>query len=225
MAKYKRAIISGIVLIIGIVAIFALVGDSSHKTDSKQSSAKSSVTSHKDKKSVSSKSSAKASSEPFVFDVTKVLKDNKLAPSVLSADVNNGTAKIVLQDDTKQDFETYTNAYASAVVTVVQAAAKAKDVQNVYIARQVKLQDGLEYAVASYWTGDQIKNAVALGDAKQANMKDVLLASSRYYIGGSVWATFSQQQKNDYTNHQQGGQQQDENQDFINWVTAGTVKK
>lgn len=224
MAKYKRAIISGIVLIIGIVAIFALVGDSSHKTDSKQSSAKSSVTSHKDKKPVSSKSSAKASSEPFVFDVTKVLKDNKLAPSVLSADVNNGTAKIVLQDDTKQDFETYTNAYASAVVTVVQAAAKAKDVQNVYIARQVKLQDGLEYAVASYWTGDQIKNAVALGDAKQANMKDVLLASSRYYIGGSVWATFSQQQKNDYTNHQQGGQQ-DENQDFINWVTAGTVKK
>ena len=119
MAKYKRAVISGIVLIIGIVAIFALVGGGSHKSE------KSSVTSHKDNKTVSSKTTAKSSSEPVAFDVTKVLKANKLAPSVLSADVNNGTAKIVLQDDTTQDFDKYTNAYASAVVTVVQAAAKA----------------------------------------------------------------------------------------------------
>ena len=50
MAKYKRAVISGIVLIIGIVAIFALVGGGSHKSESTQSSEKSSVTSHKDNK-------------------------------------------------------------------------------------------------------------------------------------------------------------------------------
>ena len=224
MSKHKRAIISGIVLLVGILVIFGLVaGGGNEDSSSKGQSASKKQTT--EKKATSSSKVAAKSSSAKAFDVKAILKENKLAPTVLSSEMSNGTVKVVLQDDTKQDFDTYTNAYASATVTLVQAAAKAGNIQNVCIARQVKLQDGTEYAVASFWTGDQLKNAASLGDAKQANMKDTLLASSRYYIGGSVWATFSQQQKNDYTNHQQGGQQQDENQDFTNWVTAGTVKK
>ena len=93
---------------------------------------------------------------------------------------------------------------------------------DIYVARQVKLEDGTEFAIAGYWTGDQLKNAGTLAD--NTSMKDLLLNASRYYIGGSVWGTFSQQQKNDYTNHQQGGQIGD-NQDFTKWVTSGTTKQ
>ncbi|WP_099088393.1 hypothetical protein [Weissella cibaria] len=195
----------------------------SAKTSSKQDQEKSPSSSNKDSSSSSSSASASSSSSATdKFDVTAALKSVDGAPAVLSTNIGATSAQVVLADNASQDFDAYTGAYAKSAVAILKAAAKTGKMTDIYVARQVKLEDGTEFAIAGYWTGDQLKNAGNLAD--NTSMKDLLLNASRYYIGGSVWGTFSQQQKNDYTNHQQGGQIGD-NQDFTKWVTSGTTKQ
>lgn len=195
----------------------------SAKTSSKQDQDKSSSSSNKDSSSSSSSASASSSSSATnKFDVTAALKVVDGAPAVLSTNIGATSAQVVLADNAIQDFNAYTGAYAKSAVAILKVAAKTGKMTDIYVARQVKLEDGTEFAIAGYWTGDQLKNAGNLAD--NTSMKDLLINASRYYIGGSVWGTFSQQQKNDYTNHQQGGQIGD-NQDFTKWVTSGTTKQ
>lgn len=192
-------------------------------TSSKQAHDKASSSSSKASSSSSSSTSASsASSVAAKFDVAATLKGVDGAPAVLSTNVGATSAQVVLADNADLDFDAYTGAYAKSAVAILKAAAKTGKMTDIYVARQVKLEDGTEFAIAGYWTGDQLKNAGTLAD--NTSMKDLLLNASRYYIGGSVWGTFSQQQKNDYTNHQQGGQIGD-NQDFTKWVTSGTTKQ
>lgn len=226
MFKDKRVIIAGIVILAAIAVIVAIVTNGTQHTSESAKQATSHKImhhkpAHKNKPAAASSSAAATSKDTATtFDAKKILAETLGAPAVTSQQIGATSAQVVLADDDKQDFDTYLANYSKAVLALL-AAADQQHLTDIYIARQVQLEDGTEYAVAGYWThADIAKTAQLAADAK---LSDVLTASSRYYIGGSVWGNLTQAEKNLYTNHQQGGQLAD-NQDFTNWVTNGIVK-
>jgi|GEM_PF-2539775 len=229
MFKDKRVIIAGIIILAVIAVIIAIVTNGSQHTDNTSRQATSHkvahhTKAHQTKPHAASSSAATTSSTTKdasnQFDAHKVLAETLGAPAVISQQIGATSAQIVLADDDKQDFDTYLANYSKAALALLTAADQ-HHLTDIYIARQVKLEDGTEYAVAGYWThADIAKTAQLAADAK---LSDVLTAASRYYIGGSVWGNLTQTEKNLYTNHQQGGQLAD-NQDFTDWVTKGIIK-
>ena len=73
-----------------------------------------------------------------------------------------------------------------------------------------------------YEDKNQLANGIKLSD--DAAIKDVLLSADHYAIGGAAWDAFTQRQKNDYKNNQQGGLGKTTDDAFNKWVQSGIVK-
>jgi hypothetical protein len=213
-------IIAALVLVVGIGVAVTQHGKSNKAVSTEL------VTSKSSSKAVSKSSSAKTSSTvkqtTVEKKVTAALAKNKSAAKVQTMSVANGVLSIVLKDDTKVSFDNYLGSYATAVNTIVSTAKKDKTITSVQIARNVALTNGSEYAAATYWSGDQLKN---FNLSNGSTFADTLKAATRYVIGGTIWSTYDQKAKNDFTNHITGGQSGDEVQSFTDWVNAGTVQK
>lgn len=235
MHKRQITMIIGIMAVAALVAVFAIVFNSTpnEKEAVAATSSQSSKTVDKKKQSTSQSSqkvaskkddatSASTTDVEKTLDVKKLLKGQSNVPDIASVNQKGNELTVVLADDGTQSLNDFMKAYAKATTLVLKSANEQSKISTVTVARQVKLEDGLEYAVAGKWQKDQLTavNKLAVDPA----IKDVLLSASHYSIGGSVWDAFSQQQKNDYQNHQQGGQVEATDNGFNKWVQAGIEK-
>ncbi|MCM0583455.1 hypothetical protein H9L19_05905 [Weissella diestrammenae] len=162
----------------------------------------------------------------YSAQVQKMLTNNKLDIKVQTILLKDQTVTIIFQDDTKQkDLSNYLDTYAKAGTLALQAALhnNTEDVKTVRIARQVALQNGSQFAIASLWQDDQLKSAADL-DASKISASEFSMKATRYSLGGAIWSSFNQEQKNAYKNHISGGNG-DDNQDFNTWLSSSIVKK
>lgn len=235
MHKRQVTMIIGIMVVAAVVAIFAIVfNSSSHQSEEAVSAASSEhveSTVKKDKTNKSDKKAAKSTTgmnkissttkDEQSLDIKALLKNQIDAPKIASVKQDNKTIQVVFEDDGTKTLDEFMAAYAKATIAIVKAAAK-NGSESVTTARQVKLEDGLEYAVAAKWDKDQLANGAKLAD--DAAIKDVLLSADHYAIGGSAWDALTQRQKNDYKNHQQGGLGKTTDDAFNKWIQSGIVK-
>ena len=235
MHKRQITMIIGIMAVAAMIAIFAIVFNSTPHEEA-ATAATSSQSSKAVNKKQQSNSQGKAVSKASTtvdksssstgteknLNVKNILKGQNNVPAIVAVNQDNGELAVVFADDGTQSLDDFMKAYAKATGLVLKAASQQSKISSVMIARQVKLEDGLEYAVAGKWQKNQLTTVNKL--ATEPAIKDVLLSASHYSIGGAVWDAFSQPQKNEYQNHQQGGQVESTDDGFNKWVQAGIEK-
>lgn len=241
MHKRQVTMIIGIMVVAAIVAIFAIVfNSSSHQSEEtaiaasssshKQAATKTDKTSMSTQKVVDKKAANSTTSKQQetstskatrALDIKALLQGQIDAPKIASVKQADKKVTVVFEDDGSKTLDEFMAAYAKATIAVIKAAVKNGN-QSVTTARQVKLEDGMEYAVAAKWDKEQLVNADKLSDG--VAIKDVLRNADHYAIGGAAWDALTQRQKNDYKNQQHGGQSKVADDQFDKWVQAGIVK-
>ncbi|MGO3468623.1 MAG: hypothetical protein ACTIMJ_04745 [Weissella hellenica] len=241
MHKRQVTMIIGIMVVAAVVAIFAIVfnssshqaeeaavaaSSSSHKKDvtktDKTSTTTRKVVNKKAANSTTSKHQETGTSKTTqTLDIKALLQGQIDAPKIASVKQADEKVTVVFEDDGTKTLDEFMSSYAKATIAVIKAAVKNGN-QSVTTARQVKLEDGMEYAVAGKWDQEQLANTAKLSDG--ATIKDVLRNADQYAIGGAAWDALTQRQKNDYKNQQHGGQSQVADDQFDKWIQAGIVK-
>jgi hypothetical protein len=225
-------IIVTFIIVLGIGIAVTQKGSSSSSKDvttpsilsssSSSSSASSSAKSSSVLKTVKNPTTASDIQNNIKIAVSK----NKAAATLDSVTFKDGVLSVVFKDSTSKkqaDLSAYLGTYATSVITVVQTASTIPAVTSVQVARKVNLSNGSQFAAASLWSGDELKNAKT--NLKNGNtFAQTMTSATRYAIGGSVWATFDQRAKNEFKNHVSGGKSGDTVQSFSDWVDAGTVQ-